>query len=57
MQVKKNKRDNHFLMGVSYTILVLNTCWFCYGNYLYYNSTTGNAICNPMPSTAVPQPV
>ena len=56
MHVKKNHKDSHVLMGVSYTILIANTARFCYGNYLYYNTTSGNEFCNPIPTTAIPQP-
>jgi len=48
MHVKKNRKDNYYIMGAGYVVLLLNTAWFCYGNYLYYNSSNGNDFCNPL---------
>jgi hypothetical protein len=47
MQVQKTRKDNIYLMVFSYIILLFNTSWFCYGNYLYFNSSAGNITCNP----------
>ena len=36
MWVKKNHKDNLYIMVLSYVVLLFNTSWFIWGNVLYY---------------------
>ena len=38
MAVKKNRHESLWLLIIMYVLLVANTCWFIYGNVLYYHN-------------------
>ena len=38
MSVKKVRHENLWLLVTMYVLLLTNTCWFIYGNVLYYKN-------------------
>ena len=38
MQVKKYGRENNWLLLFFFLILIMNTCWYIWGNILYYRN-------------------
>ena len=38
MSVKKMRHENLWLLVAMYILLLTNTCWFIYGNKIYYQN-------------------